>query len=111
MSNDFLNPVHAALTSEWQAYPDLAKKVNAKIASGEMDSGCHDCCSFSWFAELTEEGRAEMKIEPIFRGKVQKGSRHYFRRKACKYGDELCPCQDGDMCHYEGPDPMIRKSA
>lgn len=25
---------------------------------------------------------------------------------ACKYGDPLCPCQDGDMCHYEGPDAM-----
>jgi hypothetical protein len=26
---------------------------------------------------------------------------------ACKYGDPLCPCQDGDMCHYEGDNPMI----
>ena len=25
---------------------------------------------------------------------------------ACKYGDPTCPCQDGDMCHYEGPRPM-----
>jgi hypothetical protein len=24
----------------------------------------------------------------------------------CKYGDALCPCQDGDMCHYEGQNPM-----
>ena len=24
----------------------------------------------------------------------------------CKYGDPLCPCQDGDMCHYEGKHPM-----
>jgi hypothetical protein len=23
----------------------------------------------------------------------------------CKYGDPTCPCQDGDMCHYEGPNP------
>jgi len=23
----------------------------------------------------------------------------------CKYGDPFCPCQDGDMCHYEGPNP------
>lgn len=27
-------------------------------------------------------------------------------RKSCKYGDPLCPCQDGDMCHYEGENPM-----
>jgi len=20
---------------------------------------------------------------------------------ACRYGDLLCPCQDGDACHYE----------
>ena len=20
--------------------------------------------------------------------------------------DPLCPCQDGDMCHYEGPNPF-----
>lgn len=20
---------------------------------------------------------------------------------ACKYGDLICPCQDGDPCHYE----------
>ena len=20
----------------------------------------------------------------------------------CKYGDPTCPCQDGDLCHYEG---------
>ncbi len=25
---------------------------------------------------------------------------------ACKYGDEFCPCQDGDSCHYEGMNPM-----
>jgi len=24
----------------------------------------------------------------------------------CKYGDPLCPCQDGDSCHYEGDNPM-----
>jgi hypothetical protein len=24
----------------------------------------------------------------------------------CKYGDELCPCQDGDLCHYEGENAM-----
>ena len=24
----------------------------------------------------------------------------------CKYGDPLCPCQDGDPCHYEGENPM-----
>ena len=24
----------------------------------------------------------------------------------CKYGDALCPCQDGDQCHYEGKNPM-----
>jgi len=24
----------------------------------------------------------------------------------CKYGDPFCPCQDGDMCHYEGENPM-----
>ncbi len=20
---------------------------------------------------------------------------------SCKYGDQICPCQDGDPCHYE----------
>ena len=25
---------------------------------------------------------------------------------ACKYGDPLCPCQDGDMCHYGGRYPI-----
>jgi len=29
-----------------------------------------------------------------------------FGGKKCKYGDPTCPCQDGDMCHYEGPNPM-----
>ncbi len=24
----------------------------------------------------------------------------------CKYGDPSCPCQDGDLCHYEGENPM-----
>jgi hypothetical protein len=24
--------------------------------------------------------------------------------KKCKYGDPLCPCQDGHQCHYEGKD-------
>lgn len=24
----------------------------------------------------------------------------------CKYGDPYCPCQDGDLCHYEGENPM-----
>lgn len=27
-------------------------------------------------------------------------------KSACKYGDPTCPCQDGDMCNYEGPNPM-----
>lgn len=21
--------------------------------------------------------------------------------KTCKYGDPICPCKDGDFCHYE----------
>jgi hypothetical protein len=25
-------------------------------------------------------------------------------RRRCPYGDPTCPCQDGDACHYEGPD-------
>ena len=29
---------------------------------------------------------------------------------ACKYGDMACPCQDGDLCHYEGPDAMTPMS-
>lgn len=24
--------------------------------------------------------------------------------RICPGGDEICPCQDGDVCHYEGPD-------
>ena len=24
----------------------------------------------------------------------------------CLYGDPLCPCQDGDACHYEGDNPV-----
>jgi hypothetical protein len=24
----------------------------------------------------------------------------------CPHGDVTCPCQDGDPCHYEGPNPM-----
>lgn len=26
-------------------------------------------------------------------------------RKRCIGNDPLCPCQDGDMCHYAGPNP------
>jgi hypothetical protein len=22
----------------------------------------------------------------------------------CRHGDPYCPCQDGDTCHYAGPD-------
>jgi hypothetical protein len=25
---------------------------------------------------------------------------------ACPWGDALCPCQDGDACHYAGTSPM-----
>lgn len=25
---------------------------------------------------------------------------------ACIGNDPYCPCQDGDLCHYEGDDPM-----
>jgi len=31
--------------------------------------------------------------------------------KRCKYGDPLCPCQDGDQCHYEGKNPMTPPAA
>jgi hypothetical protein len=31
--------------------------------------------------------------------------------RPCKYGDPTCPCQDGDMCHYEGEDPWHKGSA
>ncbi len=24
----------------------------------------------------------------------------------CKYGDPFCPCQDANICHYEGENPM-----
>ena len=23
----------------------------------------------------------------------------------CEHGDKYCPCPDGLICHYEGPDP------
>jgi len=26
-------------------------------------------------------------------------------RTACRHGDPLCPCQEGDSCNYEGNDP------
>lgn len=26
------------------------------------------------------------------------------QREPCLGNDPLCPCQDGDMCHYRGPD-------
>lgn len=77
--NDFLNPVQDVLTSEWQNYTDLAAKVNAKIASGEMNAGENDCCSYSWFDELWQASRAERKVEPIMVNNVQKGGRIYFR--------------------------------
>lgn len=32
-------------------------------------------------------------------------------QRPCKYGDPHCPCQDGDLCHYEGPNPMSPESA
>lgn len=42
--------------------------------------------------------------DPHHGGKIWKGP-------ACKYGDPLCPCPDGDLCHYEGdgawPAPRI----
>ena len=28
------------------------------------------------------------------------------RRERCPHGDETCPCQDGDQCHYDGENPM-----
>lgn len=27
-------------------------------------------------------------------------------KRPCKYGDTCCPCQDGDICHYEGDNPF-----
>ena len=27
-------------------------------------------------------------------------------RLVCPHGDRQCPCPDGLLCHYEGPDPM-----
>lgn len=26
---------------------------------------------------------------------------------SCKFGDDTCPCNDGDQCHYEGNTPMV----
>jgi hypothetical protein len=31
--------------------------------------------------------------------------------KKCKYGDPLCPCQDGHQCHYEGTDAWTAPQA
>ena len=31
-------------------------------------------------------------------------------RACCPHGDPQCPCQDGDMCHYEGPNPFPEPS-
>ena len=33
------------------------------------------------------------------------------REEACKYGDPLCPCQDGDVCLYEGFNPFAPPNA
>ncbi len=35
---------------------------------------------------------------------VPKGQKFTENVKKCIGNDPLCPCQDGDMCHYEGPD-------
>lgn len=32
------------------------------------------------------------------------GFRQEMTSATCKYGDQSCPCQDGDACHYEGKD-------
>jgi len=31
---------------------------------------------------------------------------HKKQPKQCIGKDQTCPCQDGDMCHYEGPSPF-----
>jgi len=48
-----------------------------------------------WLAYLLAEKR-----------EVEKRIEREAKATKCKYGDKLCPCQDGDMCHYEGPNAM-----
>ena len=45
--------------------------------------------------------------EALARGKIAEQMIEIARLTTkCKYGDPMCPCQDGDACHYEGDNPM-----
>lgn len=50
--------------------------------------------------------RVRLKRDDAMDGHECYAEQQNLRSRTCKYGDPLCPCQDGDMCHYEGPNPM-----
>lgn len=76
-------PSHDIAPASKSAAPDASKfddvKLTRAVSSG-VERGFH-----------TAEVRGSIPLPPTI---------------PCKYGDPLCPCQDGDMCHYEGPNPM-----
>ena len=60
------------------------------------ESMCNECRVF-WTTWMREYRRRTGRTTRMLVA-VGKGSR------VCPGGDPTCPCQDGDLCHYEGPD-------
>jgi hypothetical protein len=71
---------------------------------GEIEPGVYglfgdcDCCEGADIVRIEAKSMAEAEAE--FR-RIQA-----LNPGPCFHGDPHCPCQDGLMCHYEGPDPM-----
>lgn len=58
--------------------------------------------SSGWFMKLDADGQPIGPKTPFGEGVAT----FSVEESECAYGDTTCPCQNGDVCHYEGPNPM-----
>lgn len=83
-----------ALCLQLGAAGPLAAACLAMMADGEV-----------FIPDATLEVATGSTIE-VFRDPSRRGTVIRVSRPGCPHGDQTCPCQDGDICHYEGDNPM-----
>ena len=71
----------------------------------DYSQAIHDAAAA--LVQLREENAEVYQANDYFKRKAERAEAEVARLTTkCKYGDPMCPCQDGDACHYEGDNPM-----
>jgi len=86
---------------------NAAKEISRLSCEGELKNAVIEAAEAfqnSRF-DVADYSKESLALDEALAALVSEGQKFTENVKKCIGNDPLCPCQDGDMCHYEGPDP------